>query len=443
MRPEIIGEKTKVKVLSGKRTYIFFDNAASTPALRRVKEKLDQVLPYYSNVERGIGYKSFVSTELFEEAREKVREFLDVPESHTVIFTKNTTEAINKLARRMKEYIGNGKVLTTEMEHHSNLLPWLKYYDTVVVPVDSHGRLDLNRIEDTLKKESGKIKLVSVSGASNVTGFPNPIYEIGEIAHRYGALFSVDGAQLVPHKRVYVSRGIDFLSFSAHKFYAPFGSGALVARSEFFSDGVPESVGGGTVKFVSLDEVIWADLPEREEAGTPVILGAVALAEAMRAFEEWGMENLERREEELHRELYRVLSSFDRIEILGGERRPGDFPVISFTVKGASPYLISSVLSFEYAIGVRTGCFCAQPYVKKLMGVSREETERVKENLIEGKLPGLGAIRTSLSFYNTVEEIEVLKQALEEALSRREFHYKYEPHLKAFVPENFKFSLPF
>ncbi len=443
MRPEVVGEKTKVRVLSGERTYIFFDNAASTPALRRVKEKLNQVLPYYSNVERGIGYKSFVSTELFEEAREKVREFLDVPESHTVIFTKNTTEAINKLARRLKEFIGDGKVLTTEMEHHSNLLPWLNYYDTVVVPVDSHGRLDLNRIEDTLKKEGGRIKLVSVSGASNVTGFPNPIYEIGEIAHRYGALFSVDGAQLVPHRRVHVSRGIDFLSFSAHKFYAPFGSGALVARAEFFRDGIPESVGGGTVKFVSLDEVIWAELPEREEAGTPVILGAVALAEAMRTFEEWGMENLERREEELHQELYRVLSSFDKIEILGGERRAGDFPVISFITKGVSPYLISSVLSFEYAIGVRTGCFCAQPYVKKLMGVSGEETERVKKNLMEGKLPGLGAIRTSLSFYNTAGEIEILKQALEDALSRKNFRYQYDPHFKAFIPENFKFSLPF
>ncbi len=443
MRPEVIGEKTKVRVLSGERTYIFFDNAASTPALKRVVERLNQVLPYYSNVERGIGYKSFVSTELFEEAREKVKEFLGVPDTHTVIFTKNTTEAINKLARKLREFIGDGKVLTTEMEHHSNLLPWLKNYDTVVVPVDGNGRLDLNLIEDILRKEGGRIKLVTVSGASNVTGYPNPIYEIGGIAHRYGALFAVDGAQLVPHKRVNVSRGIDFLSFSAHKFYAPFGSGALIARREFFEKGFPESVGGGTVKFVSLQEIIWADLPEREEAGTPVILGAIALAEAMEAFKEWGMENLEKREEELHRKLYSVLSSFEKIEILGGKRESSDFPVISFVTKGVSPYLISSVLSFEYAIGVRTGCFCAQPYVKKLMKVSAEDSRRVKHELIEGRLPGLGAIRTSLSFYNSEEEIDTLKQALEDALSRKEFRYRYDQHLKAFVPENFKFSLPF
>ncbi len=443
MRPKVIGIDTKVKVLSGERTYVFFDNAASTPALERVKEKLEQVLPFYSNVERGIGYKSFVSTELFERAREKVKEFLNVPESHTVIFTKNTTEAINKLARKLKNYIGDGKVLTTEMEHHSNLLPWTQNYDTVVLPVDGNGRLDLNLMEDTLKREGGKVKLVAVSGASNVTGYPNPIYEIGEIAHRYGALLAVDGAQLVPHRRVDLSRGIDFLAFSAHKFYAPFGSGALIGRKDLLSQGKPESVGGGTVKFVSLDEVIWADLPEREEAGTPVILGAVALAEAMEVFQQWGMDELERVEEELHRELYRVLSSFERIEILGGERREDDFPVISFVTAGVSPYLISSVLSFEYAIGVRTGCFCAQPYVKKLLGVSSEDTEKVRQNLIKGRLPGLGAIRTSLSFYNTLEEIRLLRDALDDALHRKDFDYDYDEHLKAFVPRGFQFTLPF
>ncbi len=439
----MIGIDTRVRVLSGERTYIFFDNAASTPVLKEVMDRLAEVAPYYSNVERGIGYKSFVSTELYEDARGKVREFLHVPETHTVIFTKNTTEALNKLARKLKDFIGDGKVLTTEMEHHSNLLPWLENYDTVVVPVDEDGRLDLNRIEDTLKREAGKIKLVSVSGASNVTGYPNPIYDIGEMAHRYGALFAVDGAQLVPHRRVDVSRGIDFLAFSAHKFYAPFGSGALIGRKDILSQGRPESVGGGTVKFVSLDEVIWADLPEREEAGTPVILGAIALAASLDAFHRWGMENLEKVEEELHRELYQVLSSFDRIEILGGERQDGDFPVISFVTKGVSPYLISSVLSFEYAIGVRTGCFCAQPYVKRLLGVSPQDTEKVRKNLLEGKLPGLGAIRTSLSFYNTVEEIQVLKHALEDALSRKDFNYHYDEHLKAFVPQGFRFTLPF
>ncbi len=443
MRPEVIGIDTEVRVLYGNRPYIFFDNAASTPALKAVMDTLEKVVPYYSNVERGIGYKSFVSTELYEEARETVAEFLNVPPSHTVIFTKNTTEAINKLARKLRDFIGDGKVLTTEMEHHSNFLPWRENYDTVVVPVEENGRLDLNRMEDLLKREGGKVKLVAVSGASNVTGFTNPIYEIADLAHKYGALVAVDGAQLVPHKKVDVSRGIDFLSFSAHKFYAPFGSGALIGRKDLLSRGRPESVGGGTVKFVSLDEVVWAELPEREEAGTPVILGAIALAAAMEAFSKWGMDNLEKAEEKLHARLYEVLSSFDGLEILGGERRAEDFPVISFVPKNMSPYLFSSVLSFEYGIGVRTGCFCAQPYVKKLLGVGDEEAARVKENLLKGKLPGLGAIRTSLSFYNTEKEIDVLNIALHDIFGRNSFDYDYDENLKAYVPRGFKFTLPF
>ena len=442
-RPKVIGENDRVRTVNGIRPYIFFDNAASTPALVAVFEKLKEFIPYYSNVERGIGYKSFVSTEMFEKAREKVHSFLGATEEHEVIFVKNTTEGVNKLARKLKEFIGDGKVLTTEMEHHSNLLPWKKHYDTEVIPVNKEGRVDLNLIEEALRKANGKIKLVAITGASNVTGFVNPIYEISEIAHKYGALFSVDGAQLVPHKKVDMSRGIDFLSFSAHKFYAPFGSGALVGKKDILGKGEPESVGGGTVKFVSLEEVIWADLPEKEESGTPVITGAIALMAAIEEFEKWGMDKLEDMESRLHRKLYETLSSLDGIEILGGKREKEDFPVISFVPRKVSPYILSSVLSFEYGIGVRTGCFCAQPYVKKLLKVTAEESDQIKKSMMSGLLPGKGAIRASLSFYNTEDEIETLKQGIEDALSRDKFNYIYNSHLKAFVPENFKFTLPF
>lgn len=443
-RPEVIGEKDVVKTLHGEHPYIFFDNAASTPTLKSVFDTLSAFMPYYSNVERGIGYKSFVSTEMFERAREAVHDFMEAPEEdYTVIFVKNTTEAINKLARMLRTVIGNGKVLITEMEHHSNLLPWKKHYDTEIIEVDTDGRINVNLIEEKLRKANGKIKLVAITGASNVTGYVNPIYEIADIAHRYGALISIDGAQYIPHKRISIKRGIDFLSFSAHKFYAPFGSGALIGRKDLLEKGEPESVGGGTVKFVALDEVIWADLPEKEEAGTPVIVGAIALMAALEEFKKWGMEELEKIEEQLHDRLYNALRELDGIKILGGERRKGDLPVISFVSEKVSPYLLSSILSFEYGIGVRTGCFCAQPYVKKLLSVTKRESESIKQDLLHGLLPEKGAIRASLSFYNTEEEINVMKEAIQDALSRNKFDYEYDPHFKAFVPKGFKFSLPF
>ncbi len=443
-RPEVIGERDVVKTLHGERPYIFFDNAASTPALKSVFDRVSAFMPYYSNVERGIGYKSFVSTELFERAREVIHEFMEAPEDeYAVIFVKNTTEAINKLARKLRPIIGDGKVLTTEMEHHSNFLPWKKHYETEVVEVDKNGRIDVNLIEDKLKKAKGKIKLVAITGASNVTGYVNPIYEIADIAHRYGALISIDGAQYIPHKHISMKNGIDFLSFSAHKFYAPFGSGALIGKKELLDKGDPESVGGGTVKFVALDEVIWADLPEKEEAGTPVIIGAIALMAALEEFKKWGMEALEKIEEHLHEKLYKALGDLDGIKILGGERNNDDLPVISFVSEKVSPYVLSSVLSFEYGIGVRTGCFCAQPYVKKLLSVTERESESIKQDLLHGLLPEKGAIRASLSFYNTEEEINVLKEAIQDALSRDKIDYEYDPHFKAFVPRGFKFTLPF
>ncbi len=440
--PRIVGKNTMVKTLQGEKPYVFFDNAASTPSLKAVFEKISWFLPYYSNVERGIGYKSFVSTEMFEKAREVVHSFVGATKDHTVIFVKNTTEAINKLARKLKYSMSDGRVLVTEMEHHSNLLPWLKNFSTEILPVGRNGRLNLNLLEDRLKNAKGAIKLVAVTGASNVTGFVNPIYEVADIVHKYGALISIDGAQLVPHRKIDMGDKLDFLSFSAHKFYAPFGSGALVGRKDFLSKGDPESVGGGTIKFVSLDEVVWTDLPEKEEAGTPGIIGAIALMAAIEEMEKWGMGNMEKRETQLHRELYDTLRSIDSIKILGGKRTEEDLPVISFVPERISPYILSSVLSFEYGIGVRTGCFCAQPYVKNLLSVTKEESDKIKNALMDGKFPAKGAVRVSLGFYNTEKEIAVLKKALKEAISRDRIDYHYDEHFKAFIPRNFRFKMP-
>lgn len=447
-REVIVGCDTKVDTLYGKKTYVFFDNAASTPALKAVIERLQEFLPYYSNVHRGTGYKSFVSTEIFEEVREKVRNFISAPEDeYAVIFVKNTTEAINKLANKLSGVL-KGKVLISEMEHHSNMLPWFKNFEVEVVRVKEDGRVDLDQMEEKLKR--GDIALVAITGASNVTGFVNPVYEIAEMAHRHGALVSIDGAQFIPHKpfRMTGLKGnedyADFLAFSAHKMYAPFGTGVLVARKDFFNEGEPESVGGGTVKFVTLENVIWADLPEREEAGTPNIIGAVALGAAIDFLQKLSMKEIEAHERELSSLLYEGLKNIEGIQLLGGDRTEEDLPVFSFVHNKISHYLLASRLSYEEGIGVRTGCFCAQPYVKKLLGVTEEEAKIYEGYAIRGereKLPG--AVRVSLGFYNCADEVERFLQALERITKEDpEVPYRYDPELENYVPENYSFVFP-
>ncbi len=442
----VVGHDTVVKTLTGEKPYIFFDNAASTPPFKRVMEVLSRFLPYYSNVHRGTGYKSFVSTELLEEARQKVHDFIGATaEDYSVIFVKNTTEALNKLANKLSRIL-KGKVVITEMEHHSNLLPWRRNFETLLLRVNDEGRLDLNRLEDLLRSGA---KLVAVTGASNVTGFVNPVHEIAALAHRYGALVAVDGAQLVPHRKVEVKgKGegdhIDFLAFSAHKMYAPFGVGVLVARKDVFGEGEPESVGGGTVKFVSLQETIWADLPEKEEAGTPNIPGAIALAASIDFLTELGMEEVERCESSLAERLEEGLRQIDGVRILGGERRKEDLPVISFVHRDYPHHLLASVLSYEEGVGVRSGCFCAQPYVKRLLGVSDERALEIKEAVKRGDRSGLpGAVRVSLGIYNTAEEVDRfiagLKRIVEEGPAGE---YLFDERVGNYVPAGFSFESP-
>ena len=233
---------------------------------------------------RGSGYKSRVSTAAYDEAHEIVARFVGAdPRTNTVIFGKNTTEAINKLAFRYPLAEGS-VILSTEMEHHSNDLPWRRA-DVVRARVTPDGRLDEDDVDRLLAEYGARVALVTVSGASNVTGFVQPIHRLARKAHRVGAKILVDAAQLAPHRRVDVKpdddpEHIDFVALSAHKMYAPFGTGALVGSRDIFLRGAPEYRGGGTVDDRDASEVHWAGLPDREEAGSPNVIGAVAMAVA-------------------------------------------------------------------------------------------------------------------------------------------------------------------
>ena len=249
----IAGLEQKVPLLDGQLVrYVNLDNAASTPPLQAVLEAVNEFLPYYSSVHRGTGFKSRVSTAAYDQAHDTIARFVGADvNTNIVILGKNTTEAINKLAYRYP-LVERNVVLSTEMEHHSNDLPWRRRAHVVRAKVTEDGRLDEDDVDRLLATFGDRIALLTVSGASNVTGFVQPIHRLARKAHAVGARILVDAAQLAPHRRIDVRpdhdpEHLDFVALSAHKMYAPFGTGALVGPRDLFLQGDPEYQGGGTV----------------------------------------------------------------------------------------------------------------------------------------------------------------------------------------------------
>jgi cysteine desulfurase/selenocysteine lyase len=412
-----------VPLLNGEqRRYINFDNAASTPALKAVQETVNDFLTYYSSVHRGTGFKSQLSTHIYEEARKVILNFVGAdPEVHTCIFGKNTTEAVNKLARRLVFTKQRNIVLTSGMEHHSNDLPWRAATETLHIGLTPDGRLDEADFDAKLTKLGDRVALVAITAASNVTGYINPIHRLAEKTHTAGAQIAVDCAQYAPHRKVDMRPmsdpgHLDYVVISGHKMYAPFGTGALVGRKDTFERGDPDYTGGGTVEIVTLDSVTWAGPPDRDEAGSPNVVGAVALAAAIRKLEEIGMDEVARHEAELTEHILTRLQEIDNLEIYGdndpqnAESRLGVVPV---NFKGMSHFLVAAILGHEFGIGVRNGCFCAHPYLLHLLGLNDDEAEAVRRRMLAGDrsdMPGL--VRISFGLYNTTDEIDILIDAL-------------------------------
>jgi cysteine desulfurase/selenocysteine lyase len=404
----------------GTVTGINFDNAASTPPLKRVRDAVTGFADVYSSVHRGTGYKSRLATEAYEQARELVSRFLGVDErSQVVIFVKGTTDALNRIAAEQARLDGR-QVLVTEMEHHADLLPWRHRSGHVMVGLSADGHIDLAAIERALKQGEGKIGLVAVCGASNVTGFVTPIHEVAELAHRNGALVSVDAAQLAPHHRIDILPAddpghLDFVSLSGHKMYAPYGAGVLVAPRDFFA-GAPEVMGGGAISIVTWDDTVWAELPDREEAGSPNVIGAVALGVAIETLLELGFDEMLSHEVELGSALHTRLSRIPGVAVLGGAGTSSTAPrlgLASFLVDGLHHGLVAAALSHEWGIAVRNGCFCANPYVFHLLKLDRQAVEAVEGEVTSGHRKALpGAVRASLAPYNTAEELDRFVEAV-------------------------------
>jgi selenocysteine lyase/cysteine desulfurase len=448
-----VGVDRHVPLLDGTtRPYVYLDNAASTPAFRGVLQKVDEFLGWYSSVHRGSGFKSLLSTRAYDQAREVVAEFVGADlATETVIFGKNTTEAINKLANRILWQPGD-VVLTTLMEHHSNDLPWRAKAKVEHVGVRADGSLDVDDLQRRLAHHRGRVRLVAATGASNVSGYVPPIHDIAAMAHEHGALILADCAQLAPHRAVDMKPSgspehLDFVTLSAHKMYAPYGTGALIGPRSFFEQGDPDYRGGGTVEVVGLDEVYWAEPPDRDEAGSPNVVGAVALAASIRILSQVGMDALAEHEKMLTRHALRRLNQVAGIRIYGSadpERLEDRLGVIALQVEDLPHGKVAAILGFEGGIGVRNGCFCAHPYVIHLLGTSPEAYLAYKTLVLEhhdrSKLPGL--VRLSFGCYNTLDEIDYTVEMLER-IARGDYRgdYVQDRATGDFVPRDYNPSV--
>jgi len=441
MRERIVGIHTRVPLLNNDTTrpYINFDNAASTPALRDVLDTIDEFMLWYSSVHRGTGFKSKVATQAYDDAHRIVAEFVGANlRDHTVIFGKNTTEAINKLSYRLS-LTKDDVVLVSLLEHHSNDLPWRAHAHVEHITADPLGRLDEADLDRLLAQYKGRVKLVAITGASNVTGHLPNIHGIAEKAHAAGAQILVDCAQLAAHRRVAMGAlddpaHLDYVAISAHKMYAPFGTGALIGRRDAFERGEPEYSGGGTIEIVTIDSVEWAEPPDRDEAGSPNVVGAVALAAAIKALNKIGMDVIAEHEAELTAYTLDTLSTIDSLHIYGDtdpKTAANRLGVIPFNINGLSHFLVASILGAEWGIGVRNGCFCAHPYLLHLLGLSSDEAKRVHTDILANNrsdMPGL--TRISFGLYNTAEEVDVLAQALTN-ITRGKYYGRYEQDVKS------------
>ena len=430
----IVGDGEPVPLLDGTLgPYINLDIAASSPALTCVRDTVDDFLKWYSNVHRGVGYKSRLSSWAFESARDRVARFVGAdPGGAVVVFCRNTTEAINRLAHRYPFRKGD-VVLTTLMEHHSNELPWRRVAEVVHVAVTPDGRVDETDLDRKLSALAGRVRLLAVTAASNVTGYVNPVHDWARRIHAAGGEIVVDAAQLAAHRPIAMRPAgspehLDYVAFSAHKMYAPFGVGALVGSRRVFETGDPDIVGGGAVDIVGLESAYWADLPDREEAGTPDVVGVVALARAIRALEEIGWDAIIRHETELTAAALERLASVPGV-VLYGDADPAAaasrLGVIPFNVQGVPHALTAAVLSSEWGIGTRNGCFCAHPYIKAILRVSERQARRIEKSILARDRRAIpGAVRVSFGLSNTLADVEALGRAVE-AVARGAFDRGY------------------
>ena len=415
IRKLFIGLDNKI-VINGKKQVIpiNLDNAATTPVLKKVMRAVLKASENYGSIARGDGQKSQYSSDLYEECRRYVIKYFNAPlNKYTAIFIGNTTEGINKLSNILIEN-KNDIVITSRMEHHSNDLPWRGKCDLKYVEVDEKGRIIMEELEEMFSIYQDRIKYVTITGASNVTGYITDIRRVAKLAHKYGAKLIVDGAQLVPHRAINICGKedddyIDFLIFSAHKVYAPFGSGAIIGLRGELEKYPPDTKGGGTVERVLDDEIIWLSTPEKNEAGSPNFFGAVALMQALKEMNKIGLELIESNEKKLLKMLIDGMKNFERVILYGDNENIEDrLGIMVFNIDRLCYEMVGEYLASIRGIAVRQGGFCAHPYTRRLLGIKNDEIE---EYIKKNGMPGM--VRVSLGAYNSEKEVNIFLETIE------------------------------
>jgi selenocysteine lyase/cysteine desulfurase len=392
------------------RPYRDLDCAASTPAMAAVAAAVDGFLPWYSSIHRGAGFKSRTATAAYEAARETTLGFAGRSGGDDIaILCRNTTEAINHLAYRLALQ-PDDVVVTSVVEHHANLLPWGRVATRRWIECERRGTFGLDDVIAALDRPP-RPALLALTAASNVTGWMPPIEEICDAAHERGIRVALDAAQLAPHRPL--PAAADFVAFSGHKLYAPYGTGTLIGPRSAFENGDPFLAGGGAVDLVDLEEVLWTVPPEREEAGSPNVIGAVAFGTAMGELLRIGWDAVEEHERRLAGALHTGLSAIPGVTLLGPIDHADALAVATFTVEGLHHALVAARLSAEWGIGVRHGCFCAHPYLLRLLGTSPAEVGSAREAIRRGdrrRIPG--AVRASCGLGTSLADVDALLEAV-------------------------------
>jgi selenocysteine lyase/cysteine desulfurase len=401
-----------------------------------VVERVREFLPWYSSVHRGAGYKSQQATAAYEQARAAALRFAGRhPDGDDVaVICRNTTDAINHLAYRLRLQ-PEDVVVTTVVEHHANLLPWARVCRRRFVECGPDGTFDLEAVSNALRA-GPRPRLLAVTAASNVSGWSPPISDIIDTAHEHGVPVLVDAAQLAAHRPL--PQAADYLAWSGHKMYAPFGAGILIGPRATFTEGDPFLVGGGAVDLVDLDGVAWTDPPEREEAGSPNVIGAVALHAAIDELRLIGWPAIIAHDDRLARQLRCGLARIDNIRLLGPEPDVDTLPVAAFTIDAVPHALVAARLSAEHGIAVRHGCFCAHPYLMRLLGLSSGEITDHRRAVRAGdrrRLPG--AVRASAGINTTADDIKRFLSAVGAIAAGQPspVNYRQDPRTGDYWPE--------
>jgi len=440
IQSDFIGLDTLYTRADGKKTKrIYLDSTASTLMMKAAYNAIESFYDHYSNTHSLLHFSAKIATQNYKWAHDRILSFVKAdPKKYACFFTgSGTTAGINRIARVFRDFQPDRDVvLVSLMEHHSNDLPHRKHAGKVVhVPLDDHegqpGCINMDALKKELEKYKDRINYIAMTGVSNVTGIINPIYDIAELAHKYGALILVDGAQMAAHLPIQINghsnplRNIDAFVFSGHKTYVPGSPGVVICRKDILSSMEPEEVGGGMVDQVHVDRYTILDqFPDREEAGTPNIPGAIGLAAAIDVLDKIGMEFIYEDETAL---INGALNQIKQIEhvIIYGDTNWSTCPraaSISFNIRGLDHGLVAAILNDYHNIAVRNACFCAHPYVKEMIieeiiGPGKD-LNKIDFNA-ELKVKA-GMVRASFGIYSTKDDVSALVSALKDIVAKRD-----------------------